>query len=170
MAGGPPETRESQPRGVDNGDGSSAESRVLVEARLKPSNVFVTVDEEGHAPAKVLDFGIAKLRLNGGRRAAFTTQKGVLLGTPPYMSPEQARGRTVDHRADVWALAVIAYHMLTGELPFDADSADELFARIVRVTPIPIHDRAPALATAFEQLEPRRRYGRRRPGPFRTGH
>ncbi len=159
---------------------ATAHAAGVVHRDLKPSNVFVTVDEEGHALAKVLDFGIAKLRLAGDRRAAFTTQKGFLLGTPAYMSPEQARGRVVDHRADVWALAVIAYHMLTGEFPFDADSADELFARIIRVTAIPIHDRAPelpavvgdffarafakrleerfpsalALATALEQLGP----------------
>ena len=146
---------------------------------LKPSNIFVTIDEEGDALAKVLDFGIAKLR-RGDRNAAFATQRGLLLGTPAYMSPEQARGKPVDHRADVWALAVIAYHMITGEFPFDADSADELFARIIRVDPIPVHQRRPelpltvgdffvrafakrvedrfqsalALAGAFEQLEP----------------
>jgi serine/threonine protein kinase len=147
---------------------------------LKPSNVFVTVDEEGQALAKVLDFGIAKLRPKSDRRAAFTTQRGFLLGTPAYMSPEQARGKPVDHRADVWALAVIAYHLLTGEFPFDAESGEELFARIMRVRPIPIAARMPelpavvghfferafakrledrfqsahALAGAFEQLEP----------------
>jgi eukaryotic-like serine/threonine-protein kinase len=145
---------------------------------LKPSNVFVTVDEEGNALAKVLDFGIAKL--GRSRKAAFATQRGFLLGTPAYMSPEQARGKSLDHRADVWALAVITYHMLTGEFPFDADSGDELFARIIRVDPIPIHQRRPelppivadffarafakrienrfqsalSLAGAFEQLEP----------------
>ena len=147
---------------------------------LKPSNIFVTVDEEGSALAKVLDFGIAKLRRGSDRKAAFSTQRGFLLGTPAYMSPEQARGKPVDHRADVWALAVIAYHMLTGEFPFDAESADQLFARILRVNPIPIHERRPelppivadffarafakrvenrfqsalSLASAFEQLEP----------------
>ena len=146
---------------------------------LKPSNVFVTIDEDGDAVAKVLDFGIAKLR-RGDRKAAFATQRGFLLGTPAFMSPEQARGKPVDHRADVWALAVITYHMLTGEFPFDADSGDELFARLIKVNPIPIHQRRPelppivadffarafakriedrfqsalSLAGAFEQLEP----------------
>ena len=112
---------------------------------LKPSNVFVTVDEDGNALAKVLDFGIAKLRRVTSRRAAHVTQRGFLLGTPAYMSPEQACGKPVDHRADVWALAVIAYHMLTGEFPFDAESGEELFARLTRVEAIPILDRKPEL-------------------------
>jgi eukaryotic-like serine/threonine-protein kinase len=118
---------------------------------LKPSNIFVTVDEEGNALAKVLDFGIAKLR-RGDRSAAFDTKRGFLLGTPAYMSPEQARGKQVDHRADVWALAVITYHMLTGEFPFDAESGDELFARIIRVHAIPIRDRRPELPAIVEDF------------------
>ncbi|MBX3186103.1 MAG: protein kinase [Labilithrix sp.] len=171
---------------------SIAHAEGVIHRDLKPSNVFVTVDEEGRALAKVLDFGIAKLReqLRSGRRgaakpaldasAAHATQRGFLLGTPAYMSPEQARGKAIDHRADVWALAVIAYHMLTGEFPFDGESGAELFARICRVEPIPLHERRPdlppiasdffarafaprlearfqsaiALAGAFEQLEP----------------
>ncbi len=158
---------------------SIAHAEGVTHRDLKPSNVFVTLDEEGNALAKVLDFGIAKLR-RGDRNRAFATQRGFLLGTPAYMSPEQARGKPVDHRADVWALAVIAYHMLTGEFPFDAGAADELFARIIRVDPIPILERRPelpsivgdffvrafakrvedrfqsalSLAGAFEQLEP----------------
>ncbi|MDB4941740.1 MAG: hypothetical protein JWP97_1274 [Labilithrix sp.] len=113
---------------------------------LKPSNIFVTHDDAGASVAKILDFGIAKLRAGHGRRAAFATQRGFLLGTPAYMSPEQARGgKTLDHRADVWALAVIAYHLLTGEFPFDGGSPDELFARIVKIQPIPVHERQPLL-------------------------
>jgi len=151
----------------------------VVHRDLKPSNVFVTLDEDGNAVAKVLDFGIAKLRRNQ-RKATHSTQRGFLLGTPAYMSPEQARGNQLDHRADVWALSVIAYHMLTGEFPFDGASGEDLFARLVRVEPIPILDRRPdlppivgdffvrafakrledrfqsaiALAGAFEQLSP----------------
>ena len=159
---------------------SIAHAEGVVHRDLKPSNVFVTLDEDHQAVAKVLDFGIAKMRRGMDRRAAHTTQRGFLLGTPAYMSPEQARGKQVDHRADVWALAVIAYHMLTGEFPFDGESGEELFARICRIEPTPIHDRVPeaptvvadffarafakrvedrfqsalALAGAFEQLEP----------------
>ena len=158
---------------------SIAHGEGVVHRDLKPSNVFVTIDEEGNAVAKVLDFGIAKLRRNQ-RMATHSTQRGFLLGTPAYMSPEQARGKQLDHRADVWALSVIAYHMLTGEFPFDGASGGDLLARLVRVEPVPILERCPnlpqivgdffarafakriedrfqsaiALAGAFEQLAP----------------
>jgi serine/threonine-protein kinase len=124
---------------------SIAHGEGVVHRDLKPSNVFVTLDEDGNAVAKVLDFGIAKLRRGLDRKSAHATQRGFLLGTPAYMSSEQARGKPIDHRADVWALAVIAYHMLTGEFPFDGESGEELFARICRIEPISIRDRRPDL-------------------------
>jgi serine/threonine protein kinase len=123
---------------------SIAHGEGVVHRDLKPSNVFVTLDEDGNAVAKVLDFGIAKLRRNQ-RKATHATQRGFLLGTPAYMSPEQARGKQLDHRADVWALAVIAYHMLTGEYPFDGETGEDLFARLCRIEPIAIRDRKPDL-------------------------
>ncbi len=123
---------------------SIAHGEGVVHRDLKPANVFVTLDEDGNAVAKVLDFGIAKLRHNQ-RKATHATQRGFLLGTPAYMSPEQARGKQLDHRADVWALAVIAYHMLTGEFPFDGETGEDLFARLCRIEPIAILDRRPEL-------------------------
>ena len=159
---------------------SIAHAEGVVHRDLKPANVFVTLDEDGNAVAKVLDFGIAKMRRTLDHRAAHATRRGFLLGTPAYMSPEQARGKQLDHRADVWALGVIAYHMLTGEFPFDGESGEELFARLCGIEPTPTLDRRPdlpavvgdffarafairvedrfqsaiALAGAFEQLEP----------------
>lgn len=123
----------------------------VVHRDLKPSNVFVTVDEEGKALIKILDFGIAKLRAPSRRAPAsvadakHSTLRGFLLGTPAYMSPEQARGKPIDHRADVWALAVIAYHLLTGEFPFDGETPEELFARLCRIEPTPISTWRPDL-------------------------
>ncbi len=123
---------------------SVAHAEGIVHRDLKPSNVFVTVDEEGKAVIKILDFGIAKLRASM-RRAPITTGdakhstlRGFLLGTPAYMSPEQARGKTIDHRADVWALVVIAYHLLTGQFPFDGETPEDLFARLCRFEATPI--------------------------------
>ena len=154
---------------------SVAHADGIVHRDLKPSNVFVTVDEEGRALVKILDFGIAKLRPSmrqvsiaaaekGGTaragqssppaRAATThaTLAGFLLGTPAYMSPEQASGRAIDHRADVWALAVIAYHLLTGEFPFDGPTPDDLLARLCRVRPIPITVHRQDLPSAIVDL------------------
>jgi serine/threonine protein kinase len=139
---------------------SVAHADGIVHRDLKPSNVFVTVDEDHRALIKILDFGIAKLRASMRRiptmnDAKHTTLRGFLLGTPAYMSPEQARGKAIDHRADVWALAVIAYHLLSGEFPFDGETADELFHRLVNVDPIPIEfhrpELPPSVATLFDQ-------------------
>ncbi len=147
----------------------------IVHRDLKPSNVFVTVDEEGRALVKILDFGIAKLRASMQRIPAaepvddasaiaarpslvereapsHATLTGFLLGTPAYMSPEQASGRSIDHRADVWALAVIAYHLLTGEYPFDGPTPEELLLRLCRVRPIPITEHRTDLPPAILDL------------------
>src|SRR5215472_652021 len=87
---------------------------------LKPANVFLTTDEEGRRLVKVLDFGIARAIHAHRVRGAFATAKGFVYGTPAYMSPEQAVASSkLDHRCDVWALAVIAYEALTGHLPAD---------------------------------------------------
>jgi serine/threonine-protein kinase len=129
----------------------------VVHRDLKPSNIFVTVDEEGKALIKILDFGIAKLRTL--RRTSLApgvskhaTMRGFLLGTPVFMSPEQASGKPLDHRADVWALAVMSYHLLTGEFPFDGDSAEELFARVCTATMTPISTHRPELPPALGDL------------------
>jgi eukaryotic-like serine/threonine-protein kinase len=84
---------------------------------VKPDNIFVTRDEDGGLCVKLLDFGIAKLAEGTSGELAVTT-KGMLLGTPSYMSPEQIRGDVVTPRADVYALGVLAFELLTGRLPF----------------------------------------------------
>src|SRR5262249_43204486 len=87
---------------------------------LKPANIFLVHDDEREI-AKVLDFGVAKVNKDAGLDGA--TQTGTVLGTPFYMSPEQARGsKSVDHRSDLWALAVVVYQCLVGKLPFRGDA------------------------------------------------
>jgi len=107
----------------------------IVHRDLKPDNVFLVhnVDEE---IAKVLDFGIAKTFI-GHEAVGAGTQTGAVLGTPYYMSPEQARGtRAVDHRTDTWALGVIVFQCLTGRLPFEGTVLADLLMKIC-AEPIP---------------------------------
>ncbi|WP_437311009.1 serine/threonine-protein kinase [Sorangium sp. So ce388] len=87
---------------------------------LKPENIFVATEKGGRYFPKLLDFGVAKLADDA---LAHKTATGVAVGTPAYMSPEQVRGKAVDHRSDIYALGVIAHEMLTGTLLFQADSA-----------------------------------------------
>ncbi|XXY48985.1 serine/threonine-protein kinase [Sorangium sp. So ce269] len=87
---------------------------------LKPENIFVATEKGGRYSPKLLDFGVAKL---ADEALAHKTATGVAVGTPAYMSPEQVRGKAVDHRSDIYALGVIAHEMLTGTLLFQADSA-----------------------------------------------
>ena len=103
---------------------SKAHTAELVHRDLKPENVFLVPDDDGEI-VKVLDFGIAKT-MNGGLGDQ-RTKTGALVGTPRFMSPEQAQGvKSVDHRSDLWSLAVIAYRCLTGRLPFDSDAIGDL--------------------------------------------
>jgi serine/threonine-protein kinase len=103
----------------------SARRAGVVHRDLKPQNLFLADHDAGSGPVwKILDFGVSTLRSSG-----HTLTAGAVVGTPQYMPPEQARGRSVDHRADVYALAVIAYRALTGFPAFSgADVAAVLFA------------------------------------------
>jgi serine/threonine-protein kinase len=96
---------------------------------LKPENILLL---DGDASVKVLDFGVAKIlsdRADEETALGTMTVTGMALGTPAYMAPEQLRGEPVDARADVFSLGVIAYEMLTGELPFGRGSLWEIGAR-----------------------------------------
>jgi serine/threonine-protein kinase len=113
---------------------AKAHATGIVHRDLKPENIFLVHDDEREI-AKVLDFGIAKSsQMAGGRN----TRTGALLGTPFYMSPEQARGANdVDHRSDLWSLAVICFQALTGHLPFECDALGALLMKII-TEPIPL--------------------------------
>lgn len=93
----------------------------IVHRDLKPANVFLAEDEGTRFP-KLLDFGVAKLMHNDERHVDFRTNTGAMLGTPHYMSPEQCRGDPIDYRTDIYSFGVMIHQMLTGRLPFDADS------------------------------------------------
>ncbi|HVJ17787.1 MAG TPA: serine/threonine-protein kinase [Polyangiaceae bacterium] len=119
----------------------------IVHRDLKPENVFLVREEEGEL-CKVLDFGIAKFDSYSLKDHA--TKSGSLLGTPCYVSPEQARGEPVDHRSDLWSLAVIAFHCLTGRLPFQSQGLGLLLAQVIYARlPLP-SEIDPALPAALD--------------------
>ena len=118
----------------------AAHRRQLVHRDLKPENIFL-VGGESREIAKLLDFGIAKFLSSATQQATADTAPGAVPGTPRYMSPEQWRGGDAHPAWDLWALAVIAYEMLTGAHPFDDKStADWLRAMpAVQLTPVSAH-------------------------------
>ncbi len=117
----------------------------VIHRDLKPENVFV-VDGEGER-VKLLDLGLAKLVLDeeGHTRTALT-ERGMVFGTPSYMSPEQALGEEVDHRADLYAVAVMLFQLLTGRLPFESMSAAAVLVMHVSSPPPSLAEFAPHLA------------------------
>ncbi len=113
---------------------------------LKPANIFLCEDEEGKLLVKVLDFGIARAIQKERTRSPTSTGRGVILGTPSYMSPEQARGLpNLDHRCDLWALAVVAYEALANDIPFWGETAEDIFISVCTHIVIPIGERRPEL-------------------------
>jgi len=110
----------------------------VIHRDLKPENVFVVKNEDAEI-AKVLDFGVAKVEKAQLGPKGTRTRTGSLLGTPFYMSPEQAQGnKTIDPRSDLWSLGVIAFECVTGKRPFESDGLGDLVLQIcVRDMPVP---------------------------------
>jgi hypothetical protein len=103
----------------------AAHEHGVVHRDLKADNVFLAKGRKS-STVKLLDFGLAKLAGKNDLSSVNRTRSGVIVGTPAYMAPEQARGKTVDARTDIYALGVLAYKMLTGAMPFKADNAMDL--------------------------------------------
>jgi eukaryotic-like serine/threonine-protein kinase len=132
-----------------------AHQRGVVHRDIKPHNVLI--DEEGRV--KVADFGIARAG------ASDMTETGSVMGTAQYLSPEQAQGRPVDARSDLYSIGIVLYELLTGSLPFDAESPVTVALMQVSEAPVPPRDRNPAVPPALDAVvlralekDPARRY------------
>jgi len=125
-----------------------AHRKGIVHRDLKPENIFLCTDPLGQQDyAKVLDFGLAKVterEMNPG--SIILTQEGMVFGTPEFMSPEQAQGKALDPRSDIYSLAVILYEALTGKLPFDAKTPMEFIQHHVATKPIDLNARVAGLS------------------------
>ena len=104
----------------------------IVHRDLKPDNIMITRDRDGSDCVKIVDFGIAKAADNAAQKV---TKTGLVIGTPEYMSPEQLSGDKLDGRSDIYALALVTFNMLTGRLPFPANTIQE--SMIMRLTESP---------------------------------
>ncbi|WP_437613300.1 protein kinase [Sorangium sp. So ce834] len=144
---------------------AAAHDRRIVHRDLKPENIFLVKNDRGDVTPKIVDFGIAKVwsETAGGD----VTKAGTVLGSPDYMSPEQARGITdVDGQTDVWAFSVVLYETLTGQRPFLGGNYHDLVAAILVKDPVPITELGVGDAALWSIIE--RGLAKERAGRWRT--
>ena len=131
---------------------AKAASEGIVHRDIKPENIMVAA---ASGEVKVADFGLARVQADhpaGGARAANLTQVGVTMGTPLYMSPEQIEGRPLDSRSDIYSLGVTAYHMLSGQPPFNGDSPLAVAVQHLNQPLTPLATRRPDVPPRLAQL------------------
>ena len=121
----------------------------IIHRDLKPQNIMLALDNEGRETPKLLDFGIAK---TFEADSPALTSTGMLLGTPQYMSPEQAEGKAVDARTDLYALGIILYEMLVGKVPFDAPSIPAILVKHLKEPPQPPSSLRGDIAPSLESI------------------
>jgi eukaryotic-like serine/threonine-protein kinase len=129
-----------------------AHDKQIVHRDIKPDNIFLATDAFGRTQPKLLDFGIAKVEANADERKL--TQIGAVLGSPEYMSPEQAEGTDdVDARTDVWSLSVVLYELVTGVVPFSKTNYNALMQTIIHDEPQSLQDHAAGDASLWQVVQ-----------------
>jgi len=132
---------------------AAAHAQGIVHRDLKPENVMLVRGAKGRL-VKVLDFGLAKLvKAESTHALEPLTQAGMCFGTPQYMAPEQMKGKPASQSADLFALAVIAYEMLSGALPWDAGNSREVFRLVINTPPPPLGELHPSVASQRAALD-----------------
>jgi serine/threonine protein kinase len=127
---------------------TKAHAAGVVHRDLKPDNIFLVQDDDQKL-VKILDFGVAKQTSHTIEGS--NTKTGAMLGTPYYMSPEQAQGiKTVDSRSDLWSLAVIVFQCITGRLPFESEALGDLLVKII-VAPVPVPSKIASVPPGFDK-------------------
>jgi eukaryotic-like serine/threonine-protein kinase len=141
----------------------AAHEQGVVHRDIKPQNMLI-LPESGEL--KIMDFGIARVSEMRGAAAGLTST-GMVMGTPDYMPPEQAQGKSADFRSDIYSLGVVLYEIFTGRLPFDGDTAMEVVVAHIQKAPAPPRTLNPALPLELEAVilrclekNPERRYAR----------
>ena len=128
----------------------------IVHRDIKPDNIML----RGDGYVKVLDFGIAKLTEplsqivdpETSTKELIDTGPGKVIGTPQYMSPEQARGLETDHRTDIWSLGVVLYELVAGQAPFEGETANDVLASILIVEPPRLREKSPEVSVELERI------------------
>jgi len=129
----------------------SAHAAGIIHRDIKPENVMLRPD----GLVKVLDFGLAKIspaHAEGELLARLSTQKGIVMGTAAYMSPEQARGQALDHRTDIFSLGVLLYEMLGRRRPFEGPTTSDVIAAILTRDPVPLSEMCPDISPSLQAI------------------
>ena len=131
---------------------SAAHARSIIHRDIKPANIMLIEKPGGGHAAKVLDFGLAKIDTLGGESIFDLTNTGTTVGTVSYMSPEQARGETLDIRSDLFSVGVILYEMAVGRLPFQGATSALVFVELLSKKPDPIRPQNAAIPEDLEHI------------------